>query len=322
MLVSLLYSKEKGVFKPFDLADLDAQLKNRRSLIWLDMTDPSEDDIGLMVDTFQFHPLAIEDAIFPQNHPKLDDYGDHLFIVVHEMVFDPEQERFLDTRELNIFVGENFVITVHAGPVAAVTKILQACQHKPVLLSAGAGFLVHCLIDHIVDGYFPVVEKLEGRIEQVEDQVLAGADKNVLAGIMGLKKGIITLRNFLAPQRKLVAVLARSHQAFLRRVSQYFRDVSDHVERVSNMIDTYRDILNSAMEAYLSVVSHRLNEIMKTLTIIATFMMPLTVITSFYGMNVKAPEFEWGIKGYYYVIALLAAAVVVMILFLKRRKWI
>jgi len=323
MLVALVYNKEKGLEKTTNPEDIAAYIKQPKNLLWVDINNPSEDDIDLLVETFQFHPLAIEDAIFPQDHPKMDDYGDYLFIVIHEMTFRARVDKTVTLQELNIFVGKNYVLTIHNDPLVSITKLLQRCQNKPLVMQQGSGFLLHAVIDNVVDAYFPVVEQLEDRIEKVEDQVLAGADKGVLETIVELKKNVLTLRNFLAPQRKLLALLARTTSPFLRRATAaYFRDVYDHVERVNNMIDTYRDILNSTMEAYLSVVSHRLNEIMKTLTIITTFMMPLTVITSFYGMNVKLPEFEWGLKGYVFVLSLLVMAVLVMVFILKRRKWI
>lgn len=323
MLQALIFNKEKGLEKTSETEVVAAALKNSKNLLWIDINNPSEDNIDLLVETFKFHQLAIEDAIFPQNHPKLDDYGDYLFIVIHELTFHAEKENAISTQELNIFVGKNYVVTMHTDPLISITRLLQRCQNKPLAMSQGPGFLLHAIIDNVVDAYFPVVERLEDRIEAVEDQVMAGSDKGVLEAIIELKKNVLTLRNFLAPQRKLLGLLTRTTNPFLRRATAaYFRDVFDHVERINNMIDTYRDILNSTMEAYLSVVSHRLNEIMKTLTIITTFMMPLTLITSFYGMNVKMPEFEWGVLGYFFVLGVLAVAVGVMIWFLKRRKWI
>lgn len=323
MLTGLIYNKEKGLRKTAEAASIAEALQSPRDLVWVDITNPSETDIDLMVETFEFHQLSIEDSIFPQNHPKMEDYGEYLFIVVHAMALLPQGENKLISRELNIFVGKNYVVTTHGDEMPPVAKLFQRCQANPNAMQQGAGFLLHAVIDNVVDGYFPVVDQLEDRIEQLEDRVLAGADDGVLEGIVDLKKNVLVLRNFLAPQRRLLSLLARSNTPFIKRAAvAYFRDVYDHVERVNSLVDTYRDILNSTMEAYLSVVSHRLNEIMKTLTIIATVMMPLTLITSFYGMNVKLPEFGWGFKGYLFVLGLLLLAVVMMVVFLKRRKWI
>ncbi len=323
MLTALNYNKEKGIARVADRGEVERLLKSPRNLLWLDITNPDENDIDLLMETFGFHQLAIEDAIFPQNHPKLDDYGDYLFIVVHAMSLPSQEEQRLNIQEINIFFGKNYLLTIHSEPLGPINRLWQRCQNNALNMQQGAGFLLHAVIDNVVDGYFPVVEQLEDRIERVEDQVLSGGDNHVLESIVDLKKNVLTLRNFLAPQRRLLSQLARASNPFLRRATAaYFRDVYDHVERLNNLIDNYRDILNSTMEAYLSVVSHRMNEIMKTLTIIATVMMPLTLITSFYGMNIQMPEFGWGWKGYVFVLGLLLTAILVMVLFLKRRKWI
>ena len=323
MLNVLCYNKEIGLKKIATPKSVVRYLKNQRNLLWLDITNPSEDDIDLMVDTFKFHQLAIEDAIFPQNQPKIDDYEDYLFIVVHELNYPSRQAGDVKSQELNIFVGKNFVLTIHNDPLPSISKLFQRAQTKPSYMQQGAGFLLHAIIDNVVDNYFPVVDQLENRIEELEDQVLAGADQTVLEKIVDLKKTVLTIRNFIVPQRKILGRLCRANTLFIKRAtSAYFRDVYDHVVRVSEMLDTYRDVLNSTMDAYLSVVSQRMNEIIKTLTIITTIMMPLTVITSFYGMNVKMPEFAWGMKGYLFVLGLMLLAFLGMFIFLKRKKWI
>jgi magnesium transporter len=323
MLEALFYTKEHGLVRSREPEAVAAALKQPRCLTWVDITNPDEGDIDLLVETFAFHPLAIEDAIFPQNHPKLDDYDDYLFVVIHELDATPGEGKPVGTHELDLFVGKNYVVTLHAEPVLSVTGLLNRCKDKPLAMQQGAGFLLHAILDRAVDASFPVVERLEDRIAEVEEDTLAHAEPKVLERIVRLKKDVLLLRNILAPQRKLVAQMTRATTPLLRPATQaYFRDVYDHIERINNLLDTFRDLLSSTMEVYLSAVSQRLNEIMKTLTIIATFMMPLTLITSFYGMNVKAPEFGWGIRGYWFVVGLLVLSVGVMIWFLKRRKWI
>jgi magnesium transporter len=323
MLNVWCYNKEKGLKKIDSLKSIGRLKKNQRNLLWLDITAPSEDDIDLMVETFKFHQLAIEDAIFPQNQPKIDDYEDYLYVVMHELNYPSHQADAVKSQELNIFVGRNYVLTIHNAPLPSISKLFQRTQTKPSTMQQGSGFLLHAIIDNVVDNYFPVVDQLEARIEELEDQVLAGADETVLEKMVDLKKSVLTIRNFIVPQRKILGVLCRANTRFIKRATTaYFRDVYDHVVRVSEMLDTYRDVLNSTMDAYLSVVSHRMNEIMKTLTIITTIMMPLTVITSFYGMNVKMPEFAWGAKGYLFVLGMLLLAFLVMFIFLKRKKWI
>lgn len=323
MLQAFCFNKETGLKKIEAPKHLGRLLKNSRNLLWVDITNPSEDDIDMMVDTFKFHQLSIEDAIFPQNQPKIDDYEDYLFLVVHELNYPSRQALEVNTRELNIFIGKNYVLTSHKEPLASISKLIQRCRNNSHALHQGSGFLLHSIIDTVVDGYFPVIEQLEQRVEELEDQVLAGGDKTVLERIVDLRKGVLTIRNFILPQRKILGILGRAGTSFIRRsTSAYFRDVYDHVVRISDLLDTYRDVISSTMDAYVSVVSLRTNEIMKTLTIIATIMMPLTAITSFYGMNVKMPEFGWGWKGYAFVIGLMLSAISGMLIYLKRKKWI
>lgn len=324
MLQTLSYNKTSGLKKIEQPKKIASLLKSTNNLLWVDITNPAEDDIDLMVDVFKFHQLAIEDAIFPQNQPKIDDYTDYLFVVVHEMSYPPKKDQEIKAKEVNIFLGKNYVLTIHSDPLPSVSRLFQMClNNKLQSMQQGPGFLLHAIIDNVVDGYFPVMDQLENDVENVEDQVLANADEKLLETIVDLKKSILTMRNFIVPQRRIVGILGRANNPLIKRsLGAYFRDVYDHIERVSNLLDTYRDILNSTMDAYLSMVSHRMNAIMKTLTIITTIMMPMTLITSFYGMNVKMPEFTWGIKGYLFVLGLLVVAISGMIIFLKKRKWI
>lgn len=324
MLQALLYNKEQGLKKIEKRSSIKRLLQNNKNLVWLDITDPSEDDIDLMVDDFRFHQLAIEDAIFPQNQPKIDDYNDYLFVVLHEMSYPRGKDLKVKAKEVNIFIGKNYLLTIHSAPLPSISKLFQLCLNDKVkAMQRDSGFLLHAVIDNIVDGYFPVVEQMENYVENVEDRVLEGAEEKLLETIVDLKKSVLTMRNFIVPQRRIVGSLGRAGTPFIKpTMSAYFRDVYDHIERVNNMLDTYHNMLNSTMDAYLSMVSHRLNAIMKTLTIITTIMMPMTLITSFYGMNVNIPEFGWGIKGYFFVIGLLILAISGMIIFLKHRKWI
>jgi len=290
----------------------------------VDVTAPSEDEIDLMEDVFEFHQLTVEDAILPQNQPKIEDYDDYLHIVIHELNYPSHDNPDIKSQELNILHGKNYVFTIHSNPLPSIARVYQRCQNKKLqCMQRGGDFLLHAIIDNVVDNYFPVVDRMEEQIEVLEDEVLTKADQTVLEKIVELKRTVITVRNFIVPQRKILGILSRADSAFIKpEAAAYFRDVYDHVVRVADIMDTYRDILNSTMEAYMSMVSRRLNEIMKTLTIITTILMPLSVITSFYGMNVKLPEFEWGIWGYLTAVGLLAIAFFGMLIFLKRKKWL
>ncbi len=322
MLQALCISRAKKltqIQKPSEIARL---LRNRSNLLWVDITNPEEDDIDVMVDVFHFHQLAIEDSIFPQNQPKLESYKNHLHVVLHELNYPSKKSLEVATHELNIFIGSNFVVTSHLNTLVSVSKLFQRFQKKVSTIQPASDFLLHAIIDQVVDGYFPIIDQLEQRIELLEDKVLAGADRHVLEKIVEIRKNLLKIRNFIQPQRKILNLLGRSDTPFVSRaIATYFRDVLDHVVRISDMLDTYREVLSSTMDAYVSMVSLRMNEIVKTLTTITTILMPLSVITGFYGMNVKIPEFEMGPVGYFIAVGLLVLALTGMIIFLKRKKW-
>ncbi|MEW6515714.1 MAG: magnesium/cobalt transporter CorA [candidate division FCPU426 bacterium] len=323
MLQALCINRAKKLTRVETASEIARLLRSRSNLLWVDITNPEEDDIDILVEVFRFHQLAIEDAIFPQNQPKLESYHSYLHVVVHELSYPSRQSLEVGTHELNIFIGRNFVVTSHLNTLVSVSKLFQKYQTKTHSLQPASDFLLHAIIDQVVDGYFPVIDQLEQRIEKLEDEVLAGANKQVLEKIVEIRKNILTIRNFIQPQRKILNLLGRSNTPFVSRsIATYFRDVYDHVVRISDMLDTYRDVLASTMDAYVSVVSLRMNEIIKTLTTITTILMPLTVITSFYGMNVKIPEFELGRFGYYISLGLLVLALTGMVIFLKRKKWL
>jgi magnesium transporter len=323
MFQALYYQKKQKPQKVTDFQALAPLLKNKQDLLWVDITEPSEEDIDILTDIFGIHHLAVEDAIFPQNYPKIEEYDGYLFVAVHETAFSSQQENTIDIRELNLMLGPNFVLTIHNEPVNAVAKLFLRCQINSQPVQQGPGFLLHAILDHVVDSYFPLMDQLEKRIEVLEDRVLANAEQSLLEKIADLRKAILTLRNFIQPQRRILSMLGRPGMRFIRpSTSAYFRDVYDHVVRIGDSLDTYRDVLNSTMDVYISVVSQRMNQIMKTLTIITTILMPMSVITSFYGMNIEMPEFKWGLRGYWWVMGLLLLAAAGILLFLKKRKWI
>ncbi len=323
MFQALWYQKKQKPVKITDASELKPLLKHTQELLWVDISAPDESDIDLLTETFDVHQLAVEDAIFPQNYPKIEEYDDYTFVAVHETLFPDRKENTIESRELNLILGPNFILTIHNEPISSVSKLFQRCLINSQPMQQGSGFLLHAILDHVVDSYFPVMDQLEKRIEHLEDRVLANAEQSLLEQIADLRKTILTLRNFIQPQRRILSMLGRPGMRFIRRSNAaYFRDVYDHVVRIGDSLDTYRDVLNSTMDVYISVVSQRMNQIMKTLTIITTILMPMTVITSFYGMNIEMPEFKWGWLGYVWVMSLMLLAVTGILLFFKKKKWI
>lgn len=321
MLKSLFF-KEKEIKELTNIESIRQNLSLKEGLLWVDIEDPSEADINVLMDDFAFHPLAIEDCIFPQNHSKLEDFGDHIFLVIHSICNIPI-DKGIKTNELDIFISENYIVTVHENNIKCVNSLIDRCKSNPSLMYRGSDYLLYLLLDTIVDNYFPVIDSLDDRIEKIETDVLQRQDTRVMQEIFSIKKAVIDLRKVINPQQTTINTLSRRDFPFMKpELAIYFRDISDNIFRMFNLLETYRDILSTAIEVHVSVVSNRLNEIMKTLTIIATFMMPLTLITSFYGMNIYIPEVKLGVAGYFIVWGIIVATVAAMFIFFKRRKWL
>jgi len=175
MLQALCISRAKKLIKIEKPSEIARLLRNRSNLLWVDITNPEEDDIDVMVDVFRFHQLAVEDSIFPQNQPKLESYNNLLHVVLHELSYPSPKSLEVATHELNIFIGKNFVVTSHLNTLVSISKLFQRFQTKVHTIQPASDFLLHAIIDQVVDGYFPVVDQLEQRIELLEDKVLAGA---------------------------------------------------------------------------------------------------------------------------------------------------
>jgi len=255
--------------------------------------------------------------------PKIDRYDNYLFIVLHAAILGPHRDK-ATSLELDSFVGENYVVTVHMRPTASVTGTWERCTKNAHIMTLGPAYLFYFIADALVDNYFPILEKVDAAIQVVEDNIFKNADTAVLNDIFVLKENVLILRRIIGPQRETMNFIARGgyDPIIPSDLSIYFRDVSDLLARISDNLDTYRDLLVSALDGYLSITSNRLNEVMKVLTIIATIMMPLTLITGIYGMNFRfMPETDWR-YGYFGVLFIMAIIAIGMLAYFKKKKWL
>jgi len=297
-------------------------------MLWVDFQDTTEEEFDLLYKVFKFHPLCIEDCIVPQERPKIDIFSEYIFIIIHSMFYykeedqPPDAKNGLSYRELDIFLGKNYLVTLHNSRVRAVSAMHEKLKSAVTVLERGPEYLLYSIFNRLIENYFLTLDKLEDNIDEVEDKIFLGKyDNKILQDIFTLKKNVIYLRKFLSPQRELVSSLLWKDINFIsQNMNIYFRDISDNLVRVHELVDSYRDMLNSLMEAYLTVISTRLNDIMKTLTIIATFMMPATLVASFYGMNVEIPEFKWGIYGYLFVWVILILSTLLTVVYFKKKR--
>ncbi len=291
--------------------------------LWVDIDSTREEEWRLLADVFHFHPLAIEDTRSPQGRVKIEEYAGCLFAVVREteLAKDTEDPYDLRFRNLNLFLGPTYVVSVHAGPSPAAATVRDRLQAGVDPLGAGVDHLAYHLLDSVVDLYFPLLDEVDGFVDELEERVLEG-DRKVLDGIFHVRRMLAQLRRHLAPAREVMATLANRPSAYLRPETQiYFRDVYDHVVRELDAVETYRDLLSGAMETHLSVVSNRMNEVIKAISVIGTVVLPPTLIASIYGMNFQHIPMAAHPLGFWFAVALMTGVSVLFVAYLWWKRW-
>ncbi len=290
--------------------------------LWVDLAGPTAEEALVLSEVFDFHPLAIEDCWHDPQSPKVDDYNDYVFIVVHGIRYE-ETERDFSSHELNVFLGPNYLVTFHSEESLSIAAAEEYVRRNPALMRQGSDFLLHYIVDRLVDNYFPKLEIMEDRIEELEAAAFEDPSENVLNDIFEIRRQLTHIRRVVGHEREVLVSMSRGAIPFVGEKSRfYFRDIYDHMLRITEMADSLRDTINIILQAYLSMVSNRLNNTMRVLTVIATMMLPMTVITGIYGMNFRnMPELGWD-YGYYYVLGGMAIASGVMLYFFRKRKWL
>jgi magnesium transporter len=298
-------------------------LKDEEALHWIDLDDPTPEETAILENTFHFHPLAIEDCLTEINHPKIDDYESYLFIIVHGLHGEAPSDPVV-TRELDVFLGQRWLVTFHKGPMRSVRAAREQCQRgASPALPKGPDFLLYQILDQLFEHFIPTLDALEDRIQLVQVEVYENPRREMLDRIFALKNDVMHLRRTCAPQRDILNRLGRGEfQAVTRRAVPYFRDVYDNLYRIVETTYSYQDLVQGTLDAYLSSVNNRLNETMKRLTVIGALLMPLTVITSLYGMNFEhMPELHWR-YGYFMVLGLMAAISAGLLYWFRRNEWV
>jgi magnesium transporter len=290
------------------------------SFFWVDLDRPSAGDFEVLRDVFKFHPLAIEDSEHFGQRAKIDDYDDYAFLVVYGA--SPDEDRLV---EVHCFYSERYLVTVHRDEAPAFTDVRDRIAKRAQPVEHGAR-LLYRIVEALVDSFFPMLADFDDRIDDLEDQTFIHASDAQLQEIFQMKKLLVGLRKAVTPQRDMFARIAGGIQTLPGTTpddERYFRDIYDHLIRISDLIDTYRDLLTSSMDVYLSTVSNRLNAVMKQLTVIATIFLPLAWITGFFGQN-----FGWMVRhiGSWEVFVVLGfgtelAAAALMLGYFKRRGW-
>lgn len=311
-----------------DAGGIPAALADPRGLLWVDFLDePRESCEPILRDTFAFHPLAIDDAIAESHVPKVDDWDSYLYLVLHAVSLEPGAAEPLSTRELDIFLGRNYLVTLHDQPIEPLDRVWGACLRDERAAARGAAHLLYHVVDEVVAGHMPLVDGIDERVEAIEEQILSRPSSATLQQVLAMKRALMHLRRIIAPQREVLNKLARDEFAVIERGARvYFRDVYDHLVRLYDITEGMRDLAAGALDTYLSVINNRMNEVMKTFTLITTLFMPISFITGFFGMNFFQPAASppsWTGRTVFWVICgIIVATPVLMYLWLRKRKWI
>lgn len=301
---------------PQDLSEL------RDRVCWLDIADPEDKDLDLIAEELSLHPLALEDARHRHQRPKIDEYeGQHYFLVFYAL--ESPAPDVVTEHELSIFLAQNVVVTVHVGDCAARKRVEERFRQGRL---PTPGRLLHALLDTMVDQYFDVVDRFGDRVELIESLVMddsSQGSRTALTELFHLKRDLLRIRQRIAPEREVLAVLVRGDIRELREPGgrAYFQDVYDHVLRVTDEIDTFRELTSNVIDAHLAAASNRLNQVLKVLTSVATILLVVTLVTSFFGMNFDAipfgsAELFWG------ALAFMVASTVVLSVYFRRRGWL
>ncbi len=324
MIKCAFYMAPSGeLLDQLDKKQVQDLLIKKDGLLWIDIEDVTDEDAELLSDVFGFHPLAVEDCISRDIHPpKIDDFEDYLFVIVHGINYHTESE-VVETTELAFFMGKNYVVTTHDVPMRSISSMLDHIRKDGRLMRRGADFLTHDIIDALVDNIMPTIEQMDEKNDQLEDEALHKPKRETLMAIMQLKRSILSLTRIILPQREIVNRLSRGeYNLICERAQIYYRNIFDHLVRIEMLTLGLRDMTESVLSTYLSSVSNRMNEVMKVLTLIATIFIPLTFIAGIYGMNfANMPELALR-YGYFVILGVMAVIGISLAVYFRRKKWL
>ena len=290
--------------------------------LWVDLESPSDEEYGILSDVFRFHPLAVEDAHKGIELPKADVYEGYLYLVVHRINVDFEERR-VTPREMDIFLSDRYLVTVHDEVSASAAAVASRIQGSPSLLAAGPDVVMHEIIDRIVDRYFPFLDHWEDEIDDLEEAILAGEiQDHILEKALDLRREVAELRKSLGPQRDMIQRLSRRDLPHIsEKAALYFRDVQDHLVRIFQTLENHREHIASLFEAYMATSSNRLNKVMKRLTSFATIFLPLSFLAGVYGMNFAHMPGLGHPYGFFLFLGLMGAVAGGTLWYFKTRGW-
>ena len=330
-----IYQFLNGEIRKLTFKELRAAILDQSGILWVDMEDPMEaEEETLLVSMCDFHHLAIEDCQRGRGEeghlPKVEDFGDYLFVIFNPVegihsddATDAIARLEVRTSQLSAFLTGRMLVTHHYKPLRSITYVAGLCSKNPQVMGRGPDYLFHMIIDDIVDNYTPMLDNLDDAIDRTEDEVFHQPTSDTMMRILQLKRNIMTIRRVAVYQREMLNRLSRGEFPLITTDEMmYYRNVYDHLVRMTDMTDSYRDMVSSLLDAYLSVTSNKLNQVMKVLTTISTIFLPLSVITGFFGMNfsyLPGLTWEYGVLVTTVFMVVVAGA---MLIFFRRNHWI
>jgi magnesium transporter len=301
-------------------AHIHRWLDEPQSLLWVDVEDPREEDFQLLQKEFNFHPLAIEDVQNRHQRPKIDTYEGYDFIVFYAVRSHFETNE-LELRELEMFVGHNYIVTVHDEPIHELKDAHKRWKANVKNVGHDTGALLYSILDTIMDDYFPALDAISDKLEDLEAAMFGDYNEKILKQLLELKRKMLGLRRIVGPQRDVINILLRGNSGVLPpEAAPYLQDLYDHSLRVVEQVDTYREMVTAVAEGFLSVQSNNLNEVMRRLTVINVLFLPLAVLTGFFGMNFEYLPFDSPFLLEFAILAMIAFPTA-LYLYLRRKGW-
>jgi len=296
------------------------------NLTWVNIEQPTDQETAYLAEHYPFHPLDLDDCLSRIQRPKIDEYEDYLFLVFHFPVFNKEA-RVTTPSQLSVFIGKDYLVTLHKGELKPLVKLFRECQIDEETLKEnftyGSGYLLYRITDRLVDYCLPILNKIGGNIERVEEEIFSKRMPRAIREISILRRDVISFRRIIWPMRAVIGSLKRKVHRFTKTdMGVYFDDMVDHVDRIWDGLDEYKEIIEGLNDTHDSLATNRTNEVMRMLTVIATILLPITVVASIFGMNIPLGPFGDTKFSILYVFLICLAIIGGMLYFFRRQRWI
>jgi magnesium transporter len=302
------------------LAELSAH-----GLTWVHLDAPTGDEAVQLAERFGWHPLDLEDVLSKRQRPKVDEYPEYLFSVLHFPAYDKAIQR-LNAAELDVFLGPDFLITLPNAELLPVTRLFARCEQdaelRDSLFSKGSGYLLYHVLDDLFDYCFPILDKIGHKLDSVEDEMFEGKAEDVVRDLSNVKQEIISYRKIIKPERSTLRVLDGRAQRYLpKELDLYFDDIVDAAERIWDLLDNYKEVVEGLEQTNESVISHRQNNVLRILTVFSVVLLPLTLISGIFGMNVDFPGFGTA-EAFWVIVGVMIGLAAGLVGFFRYKRWL